>query len=957
MTSSRVLVVEDNPLTRKMLRITLESEGYAVVEAADGRAALAALEREKPALVLQDLVLPDMNGFELLRQLRQLGGEATPIIALTGFLSRIEEARGAEVGFTALLLKPVEPSHLLAFIRPYLPNALVALPSAQGCRVLVVDDDLVQLKLTRLHLQQLGFEVSLAASSSEALRTARVQLPDVVLADVLMPDFDGFQLCFQIRKDPALQRLPVILASAWYETSADRELAARVGANALVRKTPDLQGVPEILRAAMKQGAPRLSVELDASVRLDHAQAVIRQLQRQVNLRSDLARRCTLQAAQISLLSGVADALAFNVDADAALRDVLAATLDAAGISKGALFLQGEQGTGVVLRHAIGFTSTERAGLLGFFGRAEILQDAVQRQATLSIPSAPLPERLSRELLAQLDAASAQVVPLISDGRGVGAMLLCAKYTDVTNDDSIAFARAMGNQLAQSLDLAKSFARLTASERRYRALTEAAHEAISILAPDGIIQECNPSFEAALGLPRESIVGHRIQDFAPAGQEQDSGKSLEAAREAGAAPAPVALLRSDGSIVLMEFTSRWVDLGAEKFSVSIGRDVTERVKTQAQLMFSDRMASIGSLAAGVAHEINNPLTATVASLEFAGERVAELATKYGAEQVADLEELLRDASAGAQCVRTIVRDLKIFSRAEEDNRGPVDVQRVLESSVRMAWNEIRHRARLVREYDNVPAVEANESRLGQVFLNLIVNAVQALPDGYADKNTIWIRTRVEPSGRVVAEVEDTGPGIPPEVLARLFTPFFTTKPRGVGTGLGLSICRRIVKSFGGEITVDSVVGRGTRFSVSLLGSQRSADVRSTAPTRVMSVARRGRVLVVDDDAMSATAVSRGLTAEHDVILSDDADAALGRILHGERFDAIICDLMMPVKTGVEFFADVSAQAPEFAERIIFLTGGAFTVKAREFLDRVANPRLEKPFDLPTLRALVNAQIR
>jgi len=456
---------------------------------------------------------------------------------------------------------------------------------------------------------------------------------------------------------------------------------------------------------------------------------------------------------------------------------------------------------------------------------------------------------------------------------------------------------------------------------------------------------------------RRRIIGHLIQDFAPAGQEHDSGKSLEAARDPAAGPAPVALLKSDGSIVLMEFTSRSIELGAEKFSVSIGRDVTERVKTQAQLMFSDRMASIGSLAAGVAHEINNPLTATIASLEFALERVTELGKKYGAAELAELDELLRDASAGAQCVRTIVRDLKIFSRAEEDNRGAVDVQRVLESSVRMAWNEIRHRAQLVREYESVPAVEANESRLGQVFLNLIVNAVQALPDGYADKNKIWIRTRVDPSGRIVAEVEDTGPGIPPEVLSRLFTPFFTTKPRGVGTGLGLAICRRIVKSFGGEITVDSVVGRGTRFSVALVSSQRSVDARTTAAPRVPSAARRGRVLVVDDDAMSATAVSRGLTSEHDVIVSDDADAALVRILQGERFDAIICDLMMPVKTGVEFFADVSVQAPEFAERIIFLTGGAFTVKAREFLDRVPNPRLEKPFDLPALRALVNARVR
>ncbi|MEY2935771.1 MAG: hypothetical protein RL033_6520 [Pseudomonadota bacterium] len=955
MSGLRILVVEDNPLTRKMLRITLETDGYTVTEAGDGRSALAAMEQGTPALVLQDLILPDMNGFELIRQLRSRGGDAIPILALSGFLSRVEEARGAEAGFTALLLKPIEPSQLLEVIRLYLPEQREPAPTASGLRVLVVDDDLVQLKLTRLQLTQLGFEVSVASASTEALRLARADPPDVVLADVLMPEVDGFQLCCLMRKDPALSRLPLVLASAWYETTADRELAARVGANALVRKTPDLQGIPQALRAAAKQGAARQTGELDVAVRLEHAQAVLRQLQRQVTLRSDLTRRCTLQAAQISLLGGVADALAFNADAESALRDVLAATLDAAGISKGALFLL-KEGDGTLLRHAIGFTDGERTGLTQFFGHFGILEDAVQRQATLSIPSSLFPDGIGRELLERMDVASAQIVPLVSDGRGVGAMVLCAKHTDVTSEDSIAFARAMGNQLAQSLDLAKSFARLTASERRYRAVTEAAHEAISILTPEGVIQEVNPSFEAALGLPRERILGRHLRDFVPVGNYGPS--SLEGADGPGAAP--LSLERADGSIVLMEFTSRWLDLGGERLVVSIGRDVTDRVKTQAQLMFSDRMASIGSLAAGVAHEINNPLTATVASLEFALERLTLLAQKTQEPELLELLELLEDASAGAQRVRTIVRDLKIFSRAEEDNRGPVDVQRVLDSSLRMAWNEIRHRAQLVREYEAVPPVEANESRLGQVFLNLIVNAVQCLPDGYADKNQIRVRTFLDVAGRVVMEVEDTGPGIPPEVLARLFTPFFTTKPRGVGTGLGLSICQRIVGSFGGEMRVRSTVGKGTCFSVILLATTQRIDTRTSLPPS-LGASRRARVLVVDDDPMSAGAVVRALADEHEVTAFEDADTALTHLLQTQRsqgpsFDVILCDLMMPVKTGVEFFADVSSQLPEYAERIIFLTGGAFTVKAREFLDRVSNPRLEKPFDMATLRGLVNSQL-
>jgi PAS domain S-box-containing protein len=955
MTAPKILVVEDNPLTRKMLRLTLESEGYTVVEAGDGRAALAAAERELPALVLQDLVLPDMNGFELVRQLRLLGGASVPILALSGFLNRVGDARSTEAGFNDLLVKPIEPSRLLEVIRAYLPQAFGSAILGRGCRVLAVDDDLVQLKLTRLQLTQLGFEVTPANSSRDALRLARISPPDVVLSDVLMPDLDGFQLCYEIRNDPLLARVPVVLASAWYETAADRQLAERVGATALVLKTPDLKDVPAALLSAVKQVSSDVALPPDPAVRLEHAQAVIRQLERQASSSVDLARRCTLQAAQISLLSGVADALALKNDVEGALRDVLAATLDAAGISKGALYLHAEGEGPLRLRHEIGFAPEERSELASFFGHFDLLEDVVRRQATLSIPSSPLPESVGATLLAHLDAATSQVVPLVSEGRGVGVMVLCARHTDVTNEDSIAFARAMGNQLAQSLELARSFARLTASERRYRAVTEAAHEAISLVTPDGIIQEVNPSFEAALGLPRDRILGRRLRDFAPVGPEEQTAASSAGEPVVGGNGAPaVSLVRSDGSVVMMEFTSQAVDLGGEKLIVSIGRDVTERVKTQAQLMFSDRMASIGALAAGVAHEINNPLMATVANLEFALDLVKGLTQNETRPELQPLEELLHDAAEGAECVRTIVRDLKIFSRAEEDNRAPVEVQRVIESSLRMAWNEIRHRASLVREYSKVPPVQANESRLGQVFLNLIVNAAQALPDGYADQNQIRVRTRLDQRGRVVAEIEDTGPGIPPEVVPRLFTPFFTTKPRGLGTGLGLSICKRIVTSFGGDISVDTELGRGTIFRVSLVATEeRPGDGPMTASS-VPTAPRRGRVLIVDDDERSAIVVSRALAAEHDVATSSDADDALARIAAEESpFDVIICDMMMPVKTGVEFFADLAERVPEQEKRIIFLTGGAFTVKAREFLDHVPNRRLEKPFDMLALRAMVN----
>jgi PAS domain S-box-containing protein len=957
--SHNILVVEDNPITRKMLRITLETEGYSVIDVEDAAGALAAAKGAMPALVVQDLVLPDMNGLELLRQLRALpGGAELPIIALSGFVSQLEEARTADQGFTAMLIKPVGPSALLEAIRPYFPRAIPAKRAPLASRkLLLVDDDPVQLKVVRLHLEYLGFDVTAAGSTAEALRYARAHPPDIVLSDVLMPDLDGFQLCFELKQDPELAAVPVVLLSAWYETEADRDFARRVGANALVRRTPAVDDWMPAVYAALETGAPRVSEPPTQVMQLEHAKAVIRQLERQLALRADLARRSTLQAAQISLLGGVADALARRADTDAVLRDVLAATLDAAGISKGALFLRDESGVSV-MRHAIGFTPSEQAALPDFFGNSTLLEQVVERKATVAVPSSAVPEPVARAILARGDVATAQIVPLISEGRGIGAMLLAAKRTDFTNEDSIAFARAMGAQLAQSLELAASFARLSASEQRYRTVTESAHDAISILTPEGRILEVNRATQELLGLPRDRIIGHYFSEFAAPGYEQEHLDSHNGRVMAGGGrDTPLAIAKPDGTVALLDVSSRTVDVGGERLVFSVGRDITEQVKAQAQLMASDRMASVGTLAAGVAHEINNPLAAVVANLEFATRATSGLVERSPRPEFADLLDSLRDAREATDRVRAIVRDLKLFSRVEEDQRQPVELRRVIESALRMAWNEIRHRAQLVKDYGDVPLVDANESRLGQVFLNLIVNAAQALPEGHADVHYIRIRTRNDSSGMVVAEVEDTGSGIRPEVMKRLFTPFFTTKPRGVGTGLGLSICRRILGDLGGEVTVESTLGRGTIFRVALKPATADSGSRIAVAPAAAETPRRGRILIVDDELVVAKAIRRMLGREHDVVVITSAREALDRIVSGERFDVILCDLMMPIVTGAQFYDELTLLSPGIAARIVFLTGGAFTAKTREFLDRVPNARLEKPFESQTLRALVNERLR
>ena len=244
----------------------------------------------------------------------------------------------------------------------------------------------------------------------------------------------------------------------------------------------------------------------------------------------------------------------------------------------------------------------------------------------------------------------------------------------------------------------------------------------------------------------------------------------------------------------------------------MARDLTDRKLMQARLLQSDRMASVGTLAAGVAHEINNPLAYVKANLDvLASRRIPQLAVLLRSleeeriehlgggepddsayelsERLSQIAAMIDLAREGAERVRSIVRDLKTFSRADEETTTPVDVARVLDASVNMAWNEIRHRAKLIKEYGEVPPVEANESRLGQVFLNLLINAAQAIPEGRAYEHEIRVRTYADANDeRVVIAVSDTGSGIAKDALYRIFDPFFfTTKAVGVGTGLGLWI--------------------------------------------------------------------------------------------------------------------------------------------------------------------------
>jgi len=603
---------------------------------------------------------------------------------------------------------------------------------------------------------------------------------------------------------------------------------------------------------------------------------------------------------------------------------------------------------------------------------------------------------------------------------------------------------------------------------------------------------------------------------------------------------------ANGSWRVCEVSAARVEIGGARAVIASGRDVTERNRLRAKLLLSDRMASLGTLAAGIAHEINNPLSYVSGNLEVIAETIAEVRGPPTVEMLGEIDAAVADARDGAERVRKIVLGLRAFTRSEHAKLVPLELAGVLEVAIRMTSNEVRHRAQLVCEFAPTPVVLGDDGRLTQVFINLLTNAAHSIPEGRSDRNRITLRTYTSDRGHAVIEVEDTGSGMTPDVQARVFDPFFTTKEVGAGTGLGLAICHGIIDALGGQISIESPpqravgatggaaggpvvgaagaaggsvgaaggavvgsavgaaggpgvgaavspaagaavgpavgaavgpgvgaaggpavgaavspavgavvgatvgpavgaagaaggavgaavgpvggaagaaggaigaaggavgvaggavgaavspavgaavspavgvavspavgaavspavgvavspaagamvgqTGSGTLVRVVLptrVARNEGAPVVAAAPAPVAAAAPGGlprlRVMLIDDEPLVAETIARLLRQDHDVTVATRGEDAISLITTGARFDAIVSDVMMPTMTGIELSEELQRLAPEQAQRLIFLSGGAFTEHARARLEQIGVPQLAKPVTAAALRDCV-----
>lgn len=443
--------------------------------------------------------------------------------------------------------------------------------------------------------------------------------------------------------------------------------------------------------------------------------------------------------------------------------------------------------------------------------------------------------------------------------------------------------------------------------------------------------------------------------------------------------------------------------GTHQDALVIVRDITEKNRLQSELLRANRMAELGTLVASMGHEINNPLAYIINHLEEMYEQLQKAQESAPHSMIQHLRELTRESLEGSQRIAKLVKDLKSYVREEKLLLHEIDVHQAIDNALHMAGNQIHHRAHLHRDYQPIPYIQGEPGRLEQVFLNLLINAAQALPQSSERMSSIRIQTSYHTDDNTVhVSITDTGMGIAPEDIDRIFEPFFTTKPIGSGTGLGLFVCRNIILKLGGTLRVTSQINQGTTMTVVLpasnthlytpapsqlrhreakphqtqkfessefsdwISQQNSTDASASFPrTNKQSIpetvaaeahefehgqATKVSILIVDDEPRVAQSLRR-ILREHNVTIVNTGQEAIEQCLSHD-FRWIFCDLSMPDLSGQDVFVQVCKNNPMYRERFVFMTGGVFTEQTRHFCETTDRPVLEKPFDRTLIRNLI-----
>jgi PAS domain S-box-containing protein len=784
-------------------------------------------------------------------------------------------------------------------------------------------------------LRSEGYEVFEAKTGADALALAAQKRPELIMLDRVLPDMDGIEVCARIKQAASLAGIKVVLTSGLNAHVTDRaDGLDTTGADGYItRPLPDkelIARVTSFVRQARPSAAPRRRAE--PALRGQSPNASGRE----------------------------------NVDFEALLHEI--------EVHQAELEMQNSE-----LRSAQRKLEQERDHYYRLYHNAPVGYAVLDDKAVIQAGNLTLAEMIGIEIAALTGTSFVEFVApehrdtflgrlraFYRDARGKSMQLDLVRADGTTlpvqmSDSAVehqvtesaavvhvALTDASGQAAAES-------ARRT-SETRLREAERIARLGHFVYDADAGVLVPSTSLCSLLGIsPTQPLDLAGMQALHHPDDRAGVEDWLRVCHQASVGAVhhhDYRIVRQNGRVVHVRAHGR-VEGGTGARVVATVQDTTESRQLRASLAQADRLSSMGLLAAGVAHEINNPLGYVLANLEHLGDHLPRLFETAGnlpepgfpncAELLSDLLKALDAAIHGTRRIRDTVHDLNTFSRVEADTPAPVDVNRCLDVAINMAAHQLKHRARLVRDYGTIPAVCATEGRLAQVFLNLLINAGHAIGEGNAKGNQIRVRSWSDGT-TVCASVSDTGRGIPIEHQDKLFEPFFTTKQVGVGSGLGLPISRSLVERFGGSIEVESELGAGTKVTVRLPAE---TSVRAALSPRTLT----GRVLVIDDEDLVRTAMCRVL-ADFDAVAVAGVAEARTLLENDTDFDAILCDIMMPGGSGTELHAWLRDHHPRLARHTVFITGGAFTPRTREYLRSTQHIALEKSCGADRLKQVV-----
>jgi two-component system NtrC family sensor kinase len=807
-------------------------------------------------------------------------------------------------------------------------SVLISSRQAQAAmeEILIIDDSEQIAGLLANHvLPELGYRPAVAHTGRQGLQRLRAHLPDLILLDLQLPDISGLELLRLIAQEG--YDVPVILMTAHGSEGIAVE-AFRLGArNYLIKPFSDTE-----------------------------AKAVIDQALRERRLRRDKERlTATLQqkVAELTVLSRIGKSVTGLMDQEQLLQRIVEAAVFITKAEEGFLLLHDARKQDLYLRAAKNLGEQ----------RAQSLRIPVDDSLAGQVVRTGKPVRLDQartgvalKVKTGFLVRALLQVPLTVGQQVIGVLAVDNRTTSRTfSEDDQYLLATLADYAAIAIENARLYEQVRLSEQRYKGLFANAYDLIFTLDRDLMITSINKVGEQLTGYPVDDLIGKPIAAICSPESWREVAPSLHALLEGrGVPPFEIELVRRDHEPVYLEISAQMIQNGVRVSGIHcIARDLTVRRRLEQQLIQSEKLSAIGQLVAGVAHELNNPLTSVsgYAQLLLRDKRIVD-------EPRQDIEQI----HAQAERAGKIVQNLLIFAREHKPERHAISVNEAIRSALALQNYQLKvDNIGVVLDLDpQLPVTTADSHQLQQVFLNLITNARHAMAEK-GGRGTLTLRstaTTDEGGEAIQVEISDTGVGIPERDLQKIFNPFFTTKPVGQGTGLGLSICFGIVKEHDGQIWAESQLGVGTRVTVVL--PVRNPAVASAAPPADAPAGRLEtalHVLVVDDEEAVVRLIARLLQdIGHRATVVTSGEAALDA-LGREPFDLVLCDVKMPGLNGFELVSAMRERDPDLADRVIFITGDTLSPATRSQIEQSGNLFLPKPFSIEQLEAILQQLVR